>query len=163
MSKAKTPVTTAVRALRAGGIDFVPHLYDYVERGGTKHSSAAIGVEEHAVIKTIVLVDADGKPMLALMHGDLEVSTRNLARHLGVKSVTPADPATATRHTGYAFGGTSPFGTRSPLPIYMPESILELPKIYINGGKRGFLVEIDPKELRRVLEPQLVELAATRG
>lgn len=138
------PVTTAVRALKAAGIPFVPHLYSYEEHGGTAHAASSLGVDEHFVVKTLVM-EADGKkPLLVLMHGDREVSTKQLARALGVKRVVPCDPQTAHRHTGYMVGGISPFGTRSTLPIAAEVSLLSLKRIFINGGKRGFLVELDP-------------------
>ena len=153
------PVTPAVRLLREKQVEFEPHLYDYVERGGTKHSSEALGVDEHAVVKTLVMEADARKPLIVLMHGDREVSTKQLARHLGVKSVRPCDPQTAQKHTGYLVGGTSPLGTRTRLPVYAERTIFELPVIYINGGKRGFLVSIDPKVLRDVLKAEEVEVA----
>ncbi len=153
------PVTPAVRLLREKKVEFEPHLYDYVERGGTHHSAEALGVDEHAVVKTLVM-EAEGKrPFLVLMHGDREVSTKQLARHLGVKSVRPCDPQTAQKHTGYMVGGTSPLGTRARLPVYAERTIFELPRVYINGGKRGFLVSLDPKALRGLLPVEEVEVA----
>ena len=152
-------MTTAVRELRQKEVDFVAHLYNYVEHGGTKISSDSLGVAEHAVIKTLVMETDENKPLLVLMHGDFEVSTKQLARTLGVKHVELCDADTAQRHTGYVFGGTSPFGTKKKLPVYAEKTIFELPVIYINEGKRGFLVEIDPKELKRVLEVTEVEVA----
>ncbi len=152
------PVTTAVRELRAKKVEFVPHLYNYVEHGGTRVSAEALGVPEHAVIKTIVMETSDHKPLLVLMHGDLEVSAKNLARVIGVKHVELCSADVAQRHTGYQFGGTSPFGTRKKLPVYAEKTIFDLEKIYINGGKRGFLVEIDPKELKRVFDVAEVEV-----
>ena len=152
------PVTPAVRLLRKNKVEFEPHLYDYVERGGTKHSSEALGVDEHAVVKTLVM-EAEGKrPFLVLMHGDREVSTKQLARFLNVKSVHPCDFAEAQKHTGYLVGGTSPFGTRTKLHVYAERTIFGLPVIYINGGKRGFLVSIDPKVLKDVLHAEEVEV-----
>jgi len=139
-------------------VEFIPHLYDYVEHGGTRVSAEALGVPEHAVIKTIVMETDDHTPLLVLMHGDLEVSTKNLARHIGVKHVELCSADVAQRHTGYQFGGTSPFGTRKKLPVYAEKTIFGLTKIYINGGKRGFLVEIDPKELKRVCGAEEVEV-----
>lgn len=159
MSKEDFPMTTAVRELKQRKIEFVPHLYNYVEHGGTKVSSDSLGVPEHAVIKTLVMETDEHKPLLVLMHGDLETSTKQLARSLGVKHVELCETDAAQRHTGYVFGGTSPFGTRKRLPVYAEKTIFDLPKIYINGGKRGFLVEIDPKELKRVLEVTEVEVA----
>ena len=153
------PVTPAVRLLREKHVEFEPHLYDYEERGGTRHSAEALGVDEHRVVKTLVLETDARKALIVLMHGDCEVSTKQLARTLGVKSVAPCDPATAQKHTGYRVGGTSPFGTRAKLPVYVERTIFELPKIYINGGKRGFLVEIEPKVLRILLPLEEVEVA----
>ena len=154
------PITQAVRVLREHKVSFTAHLYDYVERGGTEHSAAMLGVEEHCVIKTIVLEDDQKQPLICLQHGDYEVSTKNLARARGCKNIGPCSPDTAHRHTGYMVGGTSPFGTRKPLPVYMQRSIEELPMIYINGGKRGFLIGLAPSDLRRVLQPILVDAAA---
>ncbi|MBL8311921.1 MAG: aminoacyl-tRNA deacylase [Burkholderiales bacterium] len=154
------PTTQAVRALRAGNVAFVPHLYDYVEHGGTAHSAQVLNVDEHAVIKTIVLEDERKQPLICLQHGDQEVSTKNLARAIGCKAIAPCAPDTAHRHTGYLVGGTSPFGTRKVLPVYMERSIASLSTIYINGGKRGFLVAIAPAELVRLLHPVLVDAAA---
>jgi Cys-tRNA(Pro) deacylase len=153
------PVTPAVRFLREQRVEFEPHLYDYEERGGTRHSAEALGVDEHAVVKTLVLETDARKALIVLMHGDREVSTKQLARTLGVKSVAPCDPATAQKHTGYLVGGTSPFGTRTRLPVYVERTIFQLPKIYINGGKRGFLVEIEPKDLRILSPLEEVEVA----
>ena len=153
------PITPAVRLLREKGVAFEPHLYDYVEHGGTRHSAEELGVDEHAVVKTLVMETDAKKPLLVLMHGDREVSTKQLARTLGVKSVHPCDFAQAQKHTGYLVGGTSPFGTRAHLPVYVERTIFELPVIYINGGKRGFLVSIDPKVLRDVLKVEEVEVA----
>ncbi|HVF44403.1 MAG TPA: Cys-tRNA(Pro) deacylase [Pyrinomonadaceae bacterium] len=153
------PITPAVRLLREKKVEFEPHLYDYEEHGGTKHSAEELGVDEHTVVKTLVM-EAEGKrPFLVLMHGDREVSTKQLARHMEVKAVHPCDFAEAQKHTGYLVGGTSPFGTRTHLHVYAERTIFELPKIYINGGKRGFLVSIDPKVLRDVLHAEEVEVA----
>jgi Cys-tRNA(Pro) deacylase len=153
------PVTPAVRLLRERGVEFEPHIYDYVERGGTKHSADSLGVDEHAVVKTLVLETDARRPLIVLMHGDREVSTKQLARLLGVKTVRPCDPAAAQRHTGYMVGGTSPFGTKARLPVYAERTIFGLPRVYINGGKRGFLVSIEPKVLREVLQAEEVEVA----
>ena len=158
--KKKEPVTQAVRALRAAGIPFVGHPYDYLEGGGTAHSSRELGVEEHRVVKTLIMEDETGKPLIMLQHGDREVATGLLARALGVKRVQPCDPKTADRHSGYQVGGTSPFGTRHPMPVYAEASIADLPRIYINGGKRGYLVELDPKPALALLQAQLVHAAA---
>src|SRR5919199_4374443 len=145
------PVTPAVRVLRERKVDFAPHLYTYEERGGTRHSAAALGVDEHAVVKTLVMETDARKALIVLMHGDREVSTKQLARALNVKSVQPCAPNVAQKHTGYLVGGTSPFGTRAELPVYVERTIFELPKIYINGGKRGFLIEIEPRVLKELL------------
>jgi Cys-tRNA(Pro) deacylase len=145
------PITQAVRFLRDKKIEFVPHLYDYVEKGGTRESAKQLGVDEHAVVKTLVFETNEKKPLIVLMHGDREVSTKNLARFLNVKSVEPASPDKAAKWTGYLVGGTSPFGTKTKMPVYAEQSIFDLDRIYINGGKRGFLVEIDPTELRSCL------------
>jgi Cys-tRNA(Pro) deacylase len=154
------PMTQAVRALRAAHVTFSSHLYDYVERGGTAHSAACLGVAEHAVIKTIVLEDEAKVPLICLQHGDREVSTKALARIRSCKTITPCMPDTALRHTGYQVGGTSPFGTRKAMAIYAERSIVSLPLIYINGGKRGFLVGIDPNALDALLEPVWVDASA---
>ncbi len=156
---AKYPVTMAVRALRAGGVAFEPHLYAWEPHGGTRGSSAALGVDEHAVIKTLIFEDDDRRPLCVLMHGDREVSAKQLARVVGVKTVGPCAPQVADRHSGYQVGGTSPFGLRHAMPVYMERSILELPRIYINGGARGFLVAIDPRDAQRLLSPTLVDVA----
>jgi len=159
VGKDRHPVTPAIRALRAAKVDFVPRLYEYVEKGGTRHSSAEIGMPEHAVIKTIVLQTDEGEVLLVLMHGDRKVSTKQLARHLGVKSIEPCTPEMANKHTGYIVGGTSPFGTRRNLPVYMQASIIDLDRIAINGGKRGFLVELDPADIGKVVDVTPVDVA----
>src|SRR5918912_776026 len=153
------PITPAIRLLREKRVAFEPRLYDYVEHGGTRRSAEALGIDEHSVVKTLVMETDAKKPFLVLMHGDREVSTKQLARTLGVKAVHPCDFAQAQKHTGYLVGGTSPFGTRTHLPIYAERTIFELPVIYINGGKRGFLVSIDPKVLKEVLHAEEVEVA----
>ena len=153
------PITPAVRFLRDNKVDFVPHLYDYVEKGGTRESAKQLGVDEHAVIKTLVFETNEKKPLIVLMHGDRQVSTKNLARHLGVKSVEPAAPERASKLTGYLVGGTSPFGTKTRIPVYVERTIFDLEKIYINGGKRGFLVEIEPDVLSSSLGGVKVEIA----
>jgi len=152
-------MTPAVRALRQAGVDFTDHPYTYIEHGGTSAFASEFGVDEHSVVKTLIMEDETKRPFVVLMHGDREVSTKELARTLGVKSVRPCAPDTAERHSGYQVGGTSPFGLRKPMPIYVEESILELPRIYINGGKRGFLVGLGPKDLARVLKPVPVRVA----
>lgn len=149
--------------LREHGVAFTEHPYDYVERGGTEVSARALGVPEHAVIKTLVMETDGGAPLLVLMHGNREVSTKSLARFLGVKSVAPCAPAVADRHSGYQVGGTSPFGTRRAMPVYMERTIAELPRLYVNGGRRGFLVGMAPADLIRVLSPVVVDVATANG
>jgi Cys-tRNA(Pro) deacylase len=153
MGKDKTPVTAAVRQLRAEQVDFTDHPYAYEEKGGTAVSARELGVDEHCVIKTLVMEDDGRKPLIILMHGDLQVSTRELARIIGARQVTPCSSDSAQRHSGYQVGGTSPFGLRRPMPVYMEESISRLPRVYINGGKRGYLVSMSTDDLIRVLEP----------
>ena len=162
VSTPKFPVTLAVRALRAAGVAFEPHVYTWEAHGGTAHSAAALGVNEHAVIKTLIFEDEHKQPLCVLMHGDREVSAKQLARLLGKKSVAPCRPEVADRHSGYQVGGTSPFGLRRAMPVYMERSILESPTIYINGGARGFLVAIDPRAAERVLSPTLVDVAVEK-
>ena len=152
-------VTPALRALKAAGVVFEPHRYRYEERGGTRVSARELGVDEHQVIKTLVLQDETGGLHLMLMHGDREVSTKALARVLDVKRLEPAPAAAAQRATGYQFGGTSPFGTRQALPTYVERSVLALPRIYINGGARGLLVSLAPEALTAVLAATPVEVA----
>ncbi len=159
MAKVDYPVTPAVRLLREKNIAFVPHLYDYKEHGGTRHSALSLGVDEHAVIKTIVMETDRCSPLIILMHGDCEISTKELARQLGVKNVAPCDPTLAQKHTGYLVGGTSPFGTRKSIPVYVEKTIFDLAIIYINGGKRGFLVSIAAEDLKKVLPVTEVEAA----
>jgi Cys-tRNA(Pro) deacylase len=161
MSWINYPVTPAVRLLRAKKIAFEPHLYDYKERGGAAHSAAELGVDEHAVVKTLVMETGSREPLLVLMHGDRQVSTRELARVIGVRSVTRCERDTAQKHTGYLVGGTSPLGTRKQLPVYAERTIFDLPRIYINGGKRGFLVSIAPGDLREALTIAEVTVAFT--
>ncbi|MEA2175013.1 MAG: hypothetical protein QOD00_2605 [Blastocatellia bacterium] len=158
----KFPMTAAIRVLREKGVAFEPHLYQYVERGGTAHSASALGVAEHAVVKTLVMETDESEPLIVLMHGDREVSTKRLARTLKVRSVQPCKPETAQKQTGYMVGGTSPFGTRRKMPVYVERTIFQLPKIYINGGKRGFLVSIDPQALRALLPVEEVEIATSK-
>ena len=159
MAKEEYPVTQAVRVLREKKIAFTPHLYEYEEKGGTRRSAEELGVDEHVVVKTLVMEDEARRPLLVLMHGDREVSTKQLARQLNVKSIRPCDPNVAQKHTGYLVGGTSPFGTRANLPVYAEKTIFDLPTIYINGGKRGFLVGIDPQDVKVVLGVMEVEVA----
>jgi Cys-tRNA(Pro) deacylase len=156
MAKDKTPVSPAIRMLRANGVAFTDHLYDYEDRGGTEVSARELGVDEHAVVKTLVMEDDAKRPLVVLMHGDRKVSTKELARTIGVKTIQPCNPETANRHSGYMVGGTSPFGTRKEMPVYMEQTIVDLPKIYINGGKRGYLVGVAPADVIRVLKPTMV-------
>lgn len=160
MAKDRHPSTAAVRALREHGVAFVPHVFEYVARGGTAHSAQVLGVDEHHVIKTLIFEDEHKKPLCVLMHGDREVSTKSAARVLGVKSVRPCTPDSAQRHSGYLVGGTSPFGLRHVMPILAEDTIFALERIYINGGARGFLVEIAPAALAAALSLQRVSVAA---
>ena len=157
---AKAPVTQAIRVLREQQVSFSEHLYKYEEKGGTRISARELGVDEHCVIKTLVMEDEHKKPLIILMHGDREVGTGMLARQIGAKKVSPCDAKTADKHSGYQVGGTSPFGTKTAMPVYMEAGITALARIYINGGKRGFLIGLTPAELMRVLQPVLVEAAA---
>ena len=158
MSKEKLPITPAVRLLRSEKAVFSDHPYTYEEKGGTAVSARELGVAEHGVIKTLIMEDEAKNPLIILMHGDRQVSTKELARQINVKQVSPCSPETAQKHTGYQVGGTSPFGTRRRMPVYMEETIAELDTIYINGGKRGYLVGMSPGELIRVLQPVLVKV-----
>lgn len=159
MAKYKRPSTAAVRLLRQHRVEFSDHPYRYEEGGGTRVSARELGVDEHQVIKTLIMEDENGNPLIVLMHGDREVSTKSLARLIGVKSIGPCKPAVADRHSGYQVGGTSPFGTRKAMPVYCEASILELERIYINGGKKGYLISLSPDDLRRVLNPTPVSAA----
>jgi Cys-tRNA(Pro) deacylase len=143
--------TPATQALRAAGVAFSEHVYDYVEYGGTAESSRQLGVPEREVVKTLVMQNERAEPLIVLMHGDKQVSTKNLARAIGAKSVEPCKPDVAQRHSGYLVGGTSPFGTRKAMPVYVEATVLELPRILINGGRRGYLVGIDPAVLASVV------------
>lgn len=154
--------TPATAFLRERGVRFSEHIYEYVEHGGTAESSRQLGVDEHSVVKTLVMQDQDARPLIILMHGDREVSLKNLARQIGAKRVEPCKPEVAQRHSGYQLGGTSPFGTRKALAIFVERTVLSLPLIYINGGRRGYLVGIDPKELIEVLQAEPVDCAALR-
>ena len=162
MARPDIPATPAIRALRAGSVEFTPHPYPYVDRGGTAHAAQSLGVDPHAVVKTLVMeARGDGpkrQPLLVVMHGDREVSTKALARVIGVKSVSPCNADSAQKHTGYKVGGTSPFATRKPLPVYMEKTIQDLQTIYINGGKRGFLVGLSPQIVIDLLAPTLVNV-----
>lgn len=153
------PITPAIRVLRERKIEFEPYVFEYVEKGGTRHSARELGVDEHAVVKTLIFETSEKSPLIVLMHGDLQVSTRNLARHLSVKSIAPAAPEKASKLTGYLVGGTSPFGVKTRMPVYAEKTIFDLPRIFINGGKRGFLVAIEPRVLRDVLQVEEVEVA----
>lgn len=158
MAKQKIPNTPAIRMLKQANVDFTPHFYNYEERGGTAVSARELNIDEHIIVKTLIMEDEHKKPLVVLMHGDFEVSTKQLARSLGVKMILSCTPEVALKHSGYQTGGTSPFGTRKQLPIYMEKSILQLDKIYINGGKRGFLVGIAPKVILDLLNISLVEI-----
>ena len=151
--------TPATRFLDERGVEYTEHFYEYVEHGGAERGAEALGVPAAAVVKTLVMQDEQARPLIVLMHGDRKVSTRNLARQAGRKLVEPCKPEVAQRHSGYQVGGTSPFGTRKALPTFMERSITQLPAIYINGGRRGFLLSIQTSELLRVLRPQLVDVA----
>jgi len=157
--ESKAPITAAVRALRAAKVPFTDHLYAYEEKGGTAVSARELGVDEHQVVKTLIMEDEQKNPLVVLMHGDRQVSTKELARVIGVKSIVPCMPETAQRHTGYQVGGTSPFGSRRAMPVYLEETVLGLAKVYLNGGKRGYLVGLDPCEVVRLLQPTLVRVA----
>ena len=156
---AKTPSTPAIRQLKENKVPFEEHLYRYEEHGGTKVCAREFRVEEHTVIKTLIMEDEHAKPLVMLMHGDLEVSTKALARQIGCKAIQICKPEVANRHSGYQVGGTSPFGTRRAMPVYMERSILDLGRIFINGGSRGLLVSMDPKDAAMVLNPVLVEVS----
>ncbi len=157
------PVTPAVRFLRERKIDFAPHVFDYVERGGTKHSAEVLGVNEHSIVKTLVFETNERKALIVLQHGDFQVSTKELGRILAVKTIAPASAERANKLTGYLIGGTSPFGLKTKMPIYAEKTIFDLPRIYINGGKRGFLIEIAPRVLEQVLEVNKVAAATKDG
>jgi Cys-tRNA(Pro) deacylase len=159
MAKERVPTTRAIRALKEQGVDFSIHSYRYEEKGGTKTAARELNVDEHQVIKTIAMEDDKGNPLLILMHGDKKVSTKALARALGIKSVKPCDPEAAHKHTGYHVGGISPFGTKNPLRVCAEASILNLSKIYINAGKRGLLAEMSPADLEKILDPLPVRAA----
>ncbi|HUP30484.1 MAG TPA: aminoacyl-tRNA deacylase [Usitatibacter sp.] len=155
----KTTATPATTFLDQQGVAYSEHFFEYVEHGGTSASSSALGVPEHEVVKTLVMENESGHPLVVLMHGDRKVSTKELARTAGVKRIFPCKPEVAQRHSGYLIGGTSPFGTRKTMPVYLERSVLALPRIYINGGRRGYLLGMDSAELVRVLSPVLVDVA----
>jgi Cys-tRNA(Pro) deacylase len=161
--KEHAPETPATSFLRHHNVIYSEHLYEYVEHGGTAESARQLGVDEHGVVKTLVMQDQDAKPLLVLMHGDRQVRLKNLARQIGAKKIEPCKPEVAQRHTGYLVGGTSPFGTRKALPVYVERSVLALPAIYINGGHRGFLVRITPEILTGLLHAQPVDCAASES
>ena len=161
MSKSRhVSETPATQVLRRHGVAFGEHPYDYVEHGGTGESARQLGVDEHQVVKTLVMEDEHAKPLIVLMHGDRTVSTKNLARQIGVKRVEPCKPEVANRHSGYLIGGTSPFGTRKQMPVYVESTILEMERIWLNGGRRGFLVSIEPKVLTGLLGAKPVQCAS---
>lgn len=151
--------TPATMVLKEHGVSYGEHIYGYVEHGGTSVSSSSLGVIEHHVVKTLIFEDHKRAPMCVLMHGDRKVSTKELARQIGAKRVAPCKPEDAHRHSGYQVGGCSPFGLRKPMPVYMQKSVLDIERIYINGGKRGFLVSMPPSEIVRVVKPTLVDVA----
>ena len=151
--------TPATQLLRAHKVAFTEHPYDYVEHGGTEESARQLGLDEHVVVKTLVMQDQDAKPLIVLMHGDCKVSTKNLARQIGAKSVEPCKPEVANRHSGYLVGGTSPFGTRRPMPVFIEQGILELPRIALNGGRRGYLIGLDPQVCVQLLDAKPVQCA----
>ena len=157
--KDKVGETPATAWLRARGVAFTEHPYDYLEHGGAQHSAQVLGLDPFTVVKTLVMQDQDARPLLVLMHGNRKVSTKNLARQIGAKSVEPCTPEVANRHSGYLVGGTSPFGTRRQMPVYIEQTILDLPRIAINGGRRGFLVGIDPQVCLQHLGARPVQCA----
>ncbi len=159
MKNEHAPETPATRFLRANAIAHSDHLYEYEEHGSTKISARELNIDEHAVVKTLVMEDENAKPLIVLMHGDRKVSTKELARQIGCKKVEPCKPEVANRHTGFLVGGTSPFGTKKQMPIYIEKTILDLPLIYVNGGRRGYLVGVHPHDILRVLQPKVVEAA----
>lgn len=153
------PETQATKYLRQHGVTYSSHLYDYEEHGGTGTSARELNVDEHSVVKTLVMEDELGRPMIVLMHGDCKVSTKELARQVGCKKIEPSRPEVANRHTGFLVGGTSPFGTKKKMPVYVEKSIFDLSLIYINGGRRGYLISMQPQELKRLLDLRVVEVA----
>jgi Cys-tRNA(Pro) deacylase len=150
--------TPATQFLADKGVEYTEHEFEYLEHGGTGHSSKMLGVPEHAVVKTLIMENEKGDPLVVLMHGDRKVSTKELARAAGVKRIVPCKPEVATRHSGYLIGGTSPFGIRKRMPVFLEKTVLDLPRIYINGGRRGYLLGMAPGELIRVLSPVVVEV-----
>lgn len=162
MAKEDYPVTLAIRELKQKGIEFEPYMFEYEEKGGTKQTARELNIDEHIIIKTLVFEDETGQAFIVLMHGDREVSQKELARLRGCKRVQPCDPAKALKATGYQFGGTSPFGTKNKLKVYAEKTILSLGKIYINGGKRGFIIAINPADLKKVFEINEIEAAINK-
>ena len=159
MAADRVPSTSALRLLRSHGVDLQCRQYTYVANGGAAAAAMALGIDLHDMIKTLVFEQDDGQPFLILMHGDREVSTKQLARSIGVKRVSPCAPDTATRHSGYQVGGTSPFATRKPMPVYVEQSVLSAPRIYVNGGSRGLILELASADLVRILAPRPVQVA----
>ena len=157
--KDKVGETPATAWLRARGVAFTEHPYDYLEHGGAQHSAQVLGLDPFTVVKTLIMEDEKARPLVVLMHGNRTVSTKNLARQIGAKSVVPCKPEVANRHSGYLVGGTSPFGTRKAMPVWIEASILELPRIVINGGRRGYLVGLDPQVCVRLLDAKPVQCA----
>lgn len=157
--KSHVSETPATQFLRRRGVPFTEHVYEYIDKGGTAESSRQLGVPEHEVVKTLVMQDERAQPLIVLMHGDRQVSTKNLARAIGAKSVEPCSPEVAQRHSGYQVGGTSPFGTRKAMPVYVEAGVLALPRILVNGGRRGYLVGIDPKQLTALVGAKPVQCA----
>ena len=157
--KDKVSETPATALLRQHGVDFTEHPYEYLEHGGAQHSAQVLGMAPFSVVKTLIMQDQDAKPLVVLMHGNRKVSTKNLARQVGLKSIEPCAPEVANRHSGYLVGGTSPFATRRAMPVFIEETILTLPRICINGGRRGYLVGIDPQVCVQLLNAQPVNCA----
>lgn len=160
MSDIKPVMTTAIRELQENKVSFTSHFYKYEEKGGSAVSARELGVEEHIIVKTLIMETETKTPIIVLMHGDKQVSTKNLARFMNVKTISPCDPEVANKHSGFVVGGTSPFGTKKKMPVYIQKTIFDLEKIYINGGKRGFLVSLNPQDLKRVLKPIEVDITA---
>ncbi len=161
--KERVSETPATALLRQHGVDFTEHPYEYLEHGGAQHSAEVLGLDPFSVVKTLIMQDQDAKPLVVLMHGNRKVSTKNLARQMGAKSVEPCAPEVANRHSGYLVGGTSPFGARRQMPVYIEETILTLPRIAINGGRRGYLVGIDPQVCVQLLGARPVQCALDGG
>ena len=159
MAKEKFPATPAIRELKRSGCPYSLHQYDYEEKGGTERAASELNVDEHTVLKTLIMEDHTGEPMVILMHGDKKVSTKNLARFLNVKTVKPCDPDTARQHSGYLVGGTSPLGLKKPLRVYMEQSIVQLPSIFVNAGKRGLLAKMSAQDLTNIIKPVFVTVA----